>query len=333
LSSAVRVVVFLVLACSTVSTAEAVEWFVAPGAAGSGTRSSPFGSIQSALNAAQPGDVISVLDGTYAEAITTVRAGSGSARITLRSLNGRGTVTLTAAGRVLTVNHPYVSIEGLVFDGQYGLNDTVRVSAGGSFLRLTNCEVRRSSYDLIDMAAPEGVVIENCLIHRALNAAGGRTDAHGIVAGAVRDLVIRDTEIHTFSGDGLQVDPGRASPGWTRVTLERARIWLAPLPAAENGFAAGTVPGENAVDTKASAAFPRASILLRDVTAYGFRNGLIGNMAAFNLKEQIDATVERVVVYDSEIAFRLRGGSTSGACLGGHPKPAINGQLKTGHFE
>ena len=30
-------------------------------------------------------------------------------------------------------------------------------------------------------------------------------------------------------------------------------------------------------------------------------------MAAFNLKEHIDATVERVTVYDCEIAFRLRG--------------------------
>jgi hypothetical protein len=32
-------------------------------------------------------------------------------------------------------------------------------------------------------------------------------------------------------------------------------------------------------------------------------------MAAFNLKENVDATVDRVTVFDSEIAFRLRGGS------------------------
>jgi hypothetical protein len=41
--------------------------------------------------------------------------------------------------------------------------------------------------------------------------------------------------------------------------------------------------------------------------AFGFRNGLIGNMAAFNLKVNIDATLDRVTVFDSEIAFRLRG--------------------------
>ena len=48
-------------------------------------------------------------------------------------------------------------------------------------------------------------------------------------------------------------------------------------------------------------------MVLRDVVAHGFRNGFITNMAAFNLKEHVDVTVERVTVYDSEIAFRLRG--------------------------
>src|SRR5687768_7840330 len=157
------------------------------------------------------------------------------------------------------------------------------------------------------MGAPQGVLIENCLIHHALNAANGRTDAHGIVAGAVQDLTVRQTEIHTFSGDGLQVDPGRSAPGWSRVTIEGSRIWLAPLPAPENGFAAGVVPGENAVDTKSSPSLPRASIAIRDSVMWGFRAGLIGNMAALNLKENIEATVDRVTVYDSEIAFRLRG--------------------------
>jgi hypothetical protein len=87
------------------------------------------------------------------------------------------------------------------------------------------------------------------------------------------------------------------------------------LPAAENGFPAGTVPGENAVDTKVGSGLPRATITIRDTIAWGFRGGLIGNMAAFNLKEDIDATVDRVTVYDSDIAFRLRGAgrATTGA--------------------
>jgi hypothetical protein len=156
------------------------------------------------------------------------------------------------------------------------------------------------------------VVIEGCLIHHALDSTGGRADAHGIVAGAVTELTIRDTEIHTFSGDGFQIDPGRAAPGWNLVTVERTKIWLQPLPVAENGFGAGTTPGENAIDTKADAAGARRRLVLRDVVAWGFRNGLITNMAAFNLKENVDVDVDGVTVFDSDIAFRVRGPGTAG---------------------
>jgi hypothetical protein len=99
------------------------------------------------------------------------------------------------------------------------------------------------------------------------------------------------------------------------VTIEGTRIWLAPLPGPANGFPAGIVPGENAIDTKAAASLPRAKIVIRDTEAWGFRGGLIGNMAAFNLKENIDATVDRVTVNKSEIAFRMRGPGTSGAWI------------------
>jgi hypothetical protein len=291
--------------------AGAAEWFVRAGSAGPGTSAAPFGRIQEALDVAQPGDRVTVAPGIYRESLHSVRSGGASAAVTLRSAEPRGSVIVTAAGRVLTVGHAYLIVDGLIFDGQYGRDDTVRLSDRADHFILRNSEVRRSTYDLIDMGAPRGVLIDHCLVHHALNAAGGRTDAHGIVAGAAQDLTVRDTEIHTFSGDGIQLDPGRSAPGWNRVTLERDRIWLAPLPAAENGFAAGTVAGENAVDTKASSSLPRATLVIRDVVAVGFRNGLITNMAAFNLKENIDATLDRVTVADSEIALRLRGPSRS----------------------
>jgi hypothetical protein len=293
------------------SPAQGREWFVAAGGSGSGTQGSPFGRIQDGLNAAQPGDVVTVAAGTYKEAIHTVRNGTASARITLRAAGARGSVLLTNPGRVLTVDHAYLALDDLVIDGQYGTDDTIRISNGGDFFLLHNSEVRRSSRDLIDMAGPQGVTIDRCLIHHALNAANGRTDAHGIVAGPVQDLAVRNTEIHTFSGDGLQVDPGRAVPGWNRVTIEDSRIWLAPLTAAENGFPKGTVTGENAIDTKASSDATRASMTIRNVIAYGFGGGLISNMAAFNLKENVNVLVDQVTVFNSEIAFRLRGPASS----------------------
>jgi hypothetical protein len=283
------------------------EYFVAAGATGDGSAGNPFGRIQDAIAVAQPGDTVTVQPGTYVEALNTVRDGTVAADIHVRAAAGRGSVVVTAPGRVLTVSHPYVTVEGLVIDGQYGLNRAVQVGGAGDYFTLRNSEVRRTTLDLIDIRDPQGVLIEGCLIHHALNPANGRTDAHGIVAGPARDLVVRDTEIHTFSGDGIQIDPGRSSPGWDNVTIERARIWLAPLPQAENGFPAGAITGENAVDTKASNSWPRSRMVIRDTTAWGFETTSVINMAAFVLKENVDVEVDRVTVYDSEIAFRVRG--------------------------
>jgi hypothetical protein len=295
----------------------AADWFVAKGGTGNGTASAPFGRIQDALDVAQPGDFVTVAAGTYTESLHSVRSGTSTNRIVVRAASGRGTVIVTTAGRVLTVGDAYLTIDSLVLDGQYGASDLVRVSSTGQGFTLRNSEVRRTTHDAIDIGAAADVLIEGSLIHHALNAARGRTDAHGVVAGAVRHLTIRNTEIHTFSGDGVQVDPGRAAPGWSDVLIEGCRIWLAPLPEAENGFAAGAVPGENAVDTKSAAGFARARIVIKDVQAFGFRGGFISNMAAFNLKENIDALVDGATVYDSEIAFRLRGPgpSRSGALV------------------
>jgi hypothetical protein len=301
----------LVLWCATSATA--TEWFVSPGSHGDGSASAPFGRIQDALAAARPGDVVSVRKGTYRERLRTVRNGRSNLRITLRAADGRGSVVVTSSGRVLTVGHAYFTVDGLVLDGEYGISDTVALSDAADYFVLRNSEIRRSAVELIDMAGPTGVLIEHCLVHHALNAAGGRTDAHGIAAGSVRQLMIRDTDIHTFSGDGVQIDSERSAPGWNDVTLDGVRIWLEPLAADENGFPAGTVPGENAIDTKAAANLPRARLTIRNVTAWGFRNGLITNMAAFNLKEHIDAALDGVTVFDSEIAFRLRGGGKAGA--------------------
>ena len=166
------------------ASAGATEWFVAPGGAGPGTSAAPFGTIQDGLNAALPGDTVTVAPGTYVESLRTVRHGEHGMPIRVRAAQGRGSTVVTSPGRVLSAGHAYFVVDGLVLDGQYGAADTVVASSGANYLTLLNAEVRRSSRDLIDMQAPTGVLIENCLIHHALNAAGGRTDAHGKIGRA-----------------------------------------------------------------------------------------------------------------------------------------------------
>lgn len=287
------------------TTVLGAEWFVAPGGRGKGQRGAPFGRIQDALGVAGPGDTIRVAAGTYEESLRTIRSASENAPIVVRAEMSRG-VIVTARGTVLRAAHPWHVFDGLVFDGQFGPADAVRVTSDAAGLVLRGVEIRRSARDCVDMAAPVRVRIEQALIHHCLYWDGERRDAHGIAAGAVRDLVVRDSEIHTFSGDGLQADPGRATPGWDGVRIESTRMWLGPLAEPTAGFPAGAVVGENAIDTKASPAYPRARIVIRDVEARGFR-GAISNQAAFNFKEHVDVSVDGVTVADSEIAFRLRG--------------------------
>lgn len=287
------------------------EIHVMEGGTGDGSLNDPFGTIQDGIDLAQPGDVVWVHAGTYEESIQTVRDGSPGQPISIRGPQEEDEVLLTWSGRVVRVDHAYVTIENITVDGQYGQSDAVDINDGADGLVLRQLEIVHSGRDCIDMGAPSDVLIDQCLIHHCLDSTDGRTDAHGITGGSVSQLVVRDTEIHTFSGDGIQFDPGRELPGWNDILIEGCVVWLEPLSQEENGFSIGTVPGENGVDTKANDDAPRASLNIRNSIFFGFQDGLISNMAALNIKENVDALVDRVTLFDNEIALRLRGPTSS----------------------
>jgi uncharacterized protein (TIGR03382 family) len=290
----------LLLFASLPLTAYAEDRFV--GGAGD-----PYATIDEAFRAAADGDVIVVRAGTYAGAIVTRADG-----VTIR---GEGEVVLTHTDRVIDVAHDRFTLENVIVDAQMAMSRAIRVQGNGFTLR--DAEVRNTRGHCSDLRDVDDLTIEDTLIHHCIHTPvegcadpSCQNDAHGIVGGAVQGMVVRNVEIHTFSGDAIQLDSNwsSATRQWNDVLIEGCRFWMAPLAEPTGGFAAGVNPAENAIDTKTNGSFDTdATMTIRDTIAYGFRSDLIGNAAAFNLKQDVIFTIDRVTVYDSEIAFRIRG--------------------------
>ena len=259
------------LASESASGQPTGQWYVAVDAEGTGTQTAPFGRIQDALDVARPGDAVVISGGTYRESIVTRRDDI--------RLVGAGDVTVTASGRVVDVGHS-TSFENLAFDGQFGTRDTVRVRAHN--VRFLRVEVLNSGRDGIDVGNVSGLVVEDSHIHDCLWP--GR-DAHGIVGGRMTGAVVRRTRIHDVTGDGIQLDSGRAAGDW-ELRVEDVDIWDT---------------GEDGIDTKTSGS---GRLTVVGGTYRGFRNKT--NSAAFNLKESVTATIDGVTVTDANIGFRLR---------------------------
>jgi len=286
--------------------------------ANTGAIGSPWLTIQNGLNAIQAGDTLMIADGTYNESLDTIRNGAAGNQIMVRAQNPGG-VTVTTSGRVLDIRNSYNTFEGMRFDGQFGTSDVIRVFTSGDFSTLQGVEILNGSRDGIDLgdnkesSAPsnflEGFTIRDSRIYNMLGMSGGsRIDAHGIVAGGVRNFVIADTEINYVSGDALQLQNG----DWDDVLVDSVKFWNGPLPAATNGFAAGVNPGENAIDTKQDRRLPtRGRLQVQDSEFFGWAGDLINNSAAFVLKEKVDVTIERSLFYDNNIALRMRGETSS----------------------
>lgn len=297
---------------SPVESVDSADYFVATTGSNAnlGTAANPFASIEYALSRVTAGDTIIVQDGVYHETLSTDTAGTASARITLKAANP-GAVTVTKSGRTFNISHPYYTVEGLIFDGQFGASDIIRVNSNADDLIFRNNEVRFGARDGIDMVAPQNVLIEDTRIHHLLYFVDGvRDDAHGIVTEGVQNLTIRNTEIYYVSGDGLQLQ----YDGWDNVLVVDSHFWNGQLTESYAGAPQGVYPGEDGIDTKQEGTVPRGHLTVRNSVFHGWRSDYISTPAALNLKHNVDVIVDGNTFYDNVVALRLRGpGSRPGA--------------------
>ena len=214
----------------------------------------------------------------------------------------------------ISITGDWVTINGVDVDHRKDDSDAIRVRSARS-VSFRNMEIRNGTRDAFDVDKADGLVIEDVEIHHFLNGSfGSEDDSHGLAITDTSGVALRRANIHHVSGDSVQVDPNRTPGGIsTNILLEDSVFWTAPLTQTFNaGWPAGASPGENALDTKVlKSGYQseiRMQITLRNIIAYGWTAvPEISNRAVFNLKEKINAKLDRVTVYDSEIAFRVRG--------------------------
>jgi hypothetical protein len=93
MSSRISAVVAATVA-ALIQQAHAASIYVSPTGKGSGTIDAPYGSIQTAVNAAKAGDTIYLRTGTYSPTtnIQITKSGTATSPITLRSYNSEKVV-------------------------------------------------------------------------------------------------------------------------------------------------------------------------------------------------------------------------------------------------
>ena len=167
-----------------------------------GSERAPLRTIQTGLEKATPGTLISLAPGVYRESVSTVRDGAPGAPITIKGPEtgtdraGRYKATLYGTGRIVSVNHSWYTFDGFTIDGQEELAGTTfptdiarmtafkdSVKAKVSDGRLVYVGADESSRDIA------GITLNNMF----LNGAGGecvrfRNNAHD---STVSDSVIQ----------------------------------------------------------------------------------------------------------------------------------------------
>jgi len=118
------------------------------------SRTTAFRTVQRALNAANPGDIVYVGGGTYTENLTTVRAGTNATTGQIQIIGSNtqtgdtGTITIAATGTntALRVNHQFIRVASLTF--RYGGDTVVWNAANGV---MASCSVRDGSDDGLEL--------------------------------------------------------------------------------------------------------------------------------------------------------------------------------------
>ncbi|MEV6536984.1 right-handed parallel beta-helix repeat-containing protein, partial [Streptomyces sp. NPDC051639] len=160
-----------------------------------------YRTVMAAVRAAEPGSLISIQPGTYAENVVLDR------EVTLVAEKGQGSVRLVGArGPTLTVLAPGGEVRDLVIDNSDG-DPSVTITAGA--IVLDGCEITGGQVRVTGTAAP---VLRECRLHH--------TGDIGVYLGGDSTAVLEHTEIADAGSAGVFIDHG-AAPELRQLSVTR----------------------------------------------------------------------------------------------------------------
>ncbi|MFI7608296.1 right-handed parallel beta-helix repeat-containing protein [Micromonospora sp. NPDC049366] len=199
----------------------------------SATAPDSYRSIAAALQAVRPGWIISVLPGTYAEALTL------HVPCTITSEEGPGTVVVTApAGSVVVLEAGEVTLSGLTLAGADPDLAAIDVPAGR--LRLLECEIRAQAGAALYARAGGDVTVSSCHVRNTGGAGIIAVDHSTVlvedstlshvrtsatVARGSAAVTLRDSTVADAGGNGI------CGMDQSRLTVERCTVSRAAGPA------------------------------------------------------------------------------------------------------
>jgi len=189
----------------------AIKWVSPSGSnSGNGSSSSPYKTIQAAVNAAAPGTAIMVKAGTYTENVKMTKSGTTDKPIWLVSADGEGAATIKAANSGLAVVYGYGQDNFVVKGFQLsGGTEGIKFTQGGT--NLTNMannivieenHVYGQKYDGIKTAQTVNIAITGNTVHNVAT-------QEGVDNVYMRNGVIANNEVYDVRGlSGIVVKAG-----------------------------------------------------------------------------------------------------------------------------
>jgi hypothetical protein len=215
----------------------AMKWVSPTGSlTGTGSASSPYKTIQAAVNASSPGTAVMVKAGTYAENVKITKSGTATAPIWIASADGEGAATIKAANPGVSAVYGH-GIDNVVVKGfkVTGATEGFNITQGGTNLTnmATNIVIEDNivyghKYDGIKTGQTVNAAIVGNTVH---NIAG----QEGIDNVYMRNGIIADNDVYDVRGLSGIV----AKAGSQNVRITDNDLWKVPNGILVGGFSSG----------------------------------------------------------------------------------------------